>query len=94
MPLTLRQRERITVRRDGEEVDVFNWVTVQQASRVRGHNPVVETVDTQIGAGDSMMEPDAVTPWVAEELQDEFYIDVEERGIEVIDPEADDVEVL
>lgn len=94
MPLSLRKQERITVRRDGEELDIFNWVTVERATRVRGHNPTVQYFEPTIGAGDSKRKPDAVTPWVAEELRSEMNIDVEDHGIEVVDPESDDVEVL
>lgn len=92
--MNLRQRDRITLRRDGEEVEVFNWVNVNQPAIVRGGNPSVETFEAEIGAGDSRVTPDAVTSWVAEELMDEFYIDVEDHGIEVIDPESEEVEVL
>lgn len=91
---SLQRKERITVIRDGEEVERFNWATVIQPARVRGHNPVVEKFDAEIGAGDSRMKPDAVTHWVAEELDFEFGVDPEEHGIEVIDPTDDDLEVV
>lgn len=90
----LLRKERIPVARDGEEIDVFNWATVMQAARVRGHNPVHETLDTSIGAGDSRMDPDAVTPWLAEELRATCNVDPEEHGIEIIDPMAEGVDVL
>lgn len=94
MQLSLRQREHITVRRDGEEIEVYNWVNITRQTTVRGHNPCVERGDPTLGAGDSTMDPDAVTHWVADELEDEFYIDVTDHGIEVIDPTAEEVEVL
>ncbi|WP_225334265.1 hypothetical protein [Halomicrobium urmianum] len=90
----LRRKERLTVVQDGEETEVFNWVNVNQPAIVRGHNPVVDTYDAQIGAGDSSMHPDAVTHWVAEELRDEFNIDPEDHDIEVIDPTDEEVGVL
>lgn len=91
----LRHRERLTARVDGEEREVFNWVTVEQPARVRGHNPVVEKYDPEIWAGDAGgLEPDAVTTWVAEELEREFGIDVSEQGIDVVDVESDEVTVL
>jgi len=90
----LQHRDRITVHRDGEEVEVFNWVNIKQPAVVRGGNPVVEKFDAEIGAGDMSRTPDAVTEWVAEELWREFSIDVTDHGIEVIDVESDDVDVL
>lgn len=92
--MNLKHRERITVQADDEEIDVFNWVNVTQPATVRGHNPAVETYQADIGAGDASFTPEAVTPWVAEELSREFYIDVEEHGIDVIDPTDDGVTVL
>lgn len=83
----LRRRDRIEVERDGETLDVYNWVTMERASRVRGNNPVVEHFEPCIFGGDSRMEPDAVTDWVARELIVEFDIDVTDHGIEVVDIE-------
>lgn len=90
----LRRKDRITVERDGEEVEVFNWANVRRFSTVRASNPVVSHDDTRIGAGDSTMKPDAVTHWVAEELDAEFSINPEKHGIEVIDVTSDEVTVL
>jgi len=92
--MTLRHRDRLHVERDGEEVEVFNWVNVKHPAVVRGGNPVVERFDAEIGAGDSTVEPDAVTEWVAAELDREFSIDVSEHGIEIVDVEDDSVSVL
>jgi len=78
---------------DGEEIEVFNWVNIQQPAVVRGHNPVVEKFDAEIGAGDGAKTPGAVTHWIAEELLHEFGIEVEDHGIEVIDPTAEEVTV-
>lgn len=87
-------QERLTVVRDGEELEVFNWVNVNQPAIVRGHNPVVDKYDATIGAGDASFEPDAVTTWVAEELEAEFGIDPADHGIEVVDVESEEVDVL
>ncbi len=93
--MNLKQRDRIEVERDGEEIEVFNWVNIELPAQVRASNPVVEKFKADIGAGDSPLTPDAVTVWVAEELEYEFGIDVEEdHAIEVVDPESDDVTVL
>ena len=93
----LQRKERLTVARNDEEIEVFNWVNILQPAVVRGHNPVVEKFDAEVGAGDSSMTPDAVTHWVAEELWHEFYIDekdLEQRDIDVIDVTSEEVDVL
>ena len=90
-------RDRITVVKDGEEIEVYNWVNIKQPAIVRGNNPVVETFDCDIGAGDSTMKPDAITEWVAEELWHEFSIsesDLREKGIGVIDVESEEVDLV
>jgi len=95
--MKLRRRDQITVEKGGEEIQVFNWVNILQPAIVRGNNPVVEKFGAEIGAGDSDMKPDAVTTWVAEELWHEFDIsqnDLKELGIDVIDVEAPEVDVL
>lgn len=81
---------------NGDEVDIYNWVTVKTVSRVRGHNPVFEQFedDVRIGAGDSWMHPEAVTPEVAEELQDARGIDVRDHDIRVVDPTDEEVDIL
>ncbi|MFC7216505.1 hypothetical protein ACFQO4_20815 [Saliphagus sp. GCM10025334] len=89
-----RLRDRLTVEKDCEEIEVFNWVNVNRWSTVRASNPVVSHEETEIGAGDASFTPDAITKWVAEELHDEFYITPEDHGIEVIDVESDEVTVL
>ncbi|MWG36512.1 hypothetical protein [Halomarina oriensis] len=90
----LNRREEIDVRVDGKELLVYNWVNVIQPTEVRGHNPVVATAGADIYAGDSTMKPDAVTHWVAKELDDELRIDPADHGIEVIDVTDDEVTVL
>ncbi len=92
--MNLSLRESIDIKRDGEEITVYNWVNVQQRAAVRGHNPEVETFGADIGAGDLPETPEAVTPDVAETLDWEFGIDVSDHGIEVIDPESEEVHVL
>jgi len=94
--LSLNQRERIEVKVDGEEVTVFNWVNLSQPATVRGHNPVVEPYETAVYAGDSQMEPDAVTHWVADELEEVSLInvDLDAQGIDVIDVTSEEVTIL
>jgi len=90
----LQRRERIDVLVDGEERIVYNWVNIRQPAIVRGHNPVVDHFEADIGAGDSPETPDAVTHWVAKELYHEFAIEPEDHGIDVIDPTSEEVDVL
>ena len=89
--------DRVTViDENGDEVEVFNWLTVQTVSRVCGYNPVFEQFDdgVKIGAGDSWEQPEAVTKRVAEELQDELGIDVRDHDIRVIDTTDEEVQVV
>lgn len=92
--LSPRLHDRLTVLRDGEEIEVFNWVNINQPAIVRASNPVVETFDADIGAGDSPRKPDAVSKWLADELRDEFNIDPEDHDIEVVDVESEEVDVV
>lgn len=90
----LTGRDRLKVERDGEEVEVFNHVTVPQehyVNSVNGH----ETFHGPIKAGDGGIgQPDAITERVTKVLHDEFHIGeatLEEQDIEVIDINAVDV---
>lgn len=79
---------------DGEQVEVFNHVSVVERHYVNAVNGY-ETFDPIVSKGDGMSEkPDAVTPRVARLLYDEFGADVDELEIEVIDPEDEEVTVL
>lgn len=91
--MKLRQRDQLDVVRDGEEIEVYNWVNVSEHHTVRGGGEV-NTNTTKIGAGDGTMQPDAVTHWVAEELWEECSINVVNRGIRVVDVESEEVDVL
>ena len=93
---TLRRRDRLDVLdADGDEREVFGWATVQRTSTVRGSNPVVDHGEPRISAGDAIgMDPDAVTHWLAEEIEHEFGGDVRDHGIDVIDPTAEEDDVL
>jgi len=90
----LRRRDRLTVHVDGEELEVYGWLNIERRTTYRGSNPVVAPGEPKIGAGDSRMKPDAVTHWVAEEVEDDAGIDLEDYGIRVIDPTAEEVNVL
>ena len=92
----LRRRDRLTVvDEDGDEREVFGWATIERASTVRGSNPVVDHGETSIHAGDAIgLDPDAVTHWLAEEIENEFGVDVRDQGIDVIDPTSEEVDVL
>lgn len=81
---------------DGEEVTVHNEVNISGVPKiVRGFNPCVEDLpsEAEVRAGkDGSEKPEAVTPRLARRLDDRFGIEVENRGIEVIDPKAEEVE--
>lgn len=86
--------DRYTVLVDDEEMEVFNHVTIAQEHYVNSVNGY-RTFDGPIKAGDGGIgEPDAVTERVATLLSDEFGIDVEDRGIEVVEIDSDEVDVL
>jgi len=96
--MNLRHQERITVEKDGEEIDVCNFLNVTMAHQVRGGNPTQETFygSSRIEIGGGGPQPDYVTEWVAEELWHGhgIYLPTEEFDIEVVDIESDDVTVL
>lgn len=89
--------DRIPVEKDGEEIEVFNHVSVLQEHYVNSVNSY-DTFHGPIKAGDGGIGvPDAVTTRVATMLYDEFSIDLEnsdEYDIDVIDPSAEEVDVL
>jgi hypothetical protein len=95
--MSLKHRDVITVHLDDddrdEEIEVYNWVNLSQPAVVRGAGSI-EKFEAEIGAGDSSMDPDYVTKWLAEDLWHEFGIDVDNHGIEAIDVESEEVTVL
>lgn len=90
--------DRLTVIRDGEEAEVFNHVTLttEATHYIRANEQETHPVRENIYPGDmqSGPAPDAITAWVNQWLIDEHRIDAEDHGIEVVDIEADDVEVI
>ncbi|AUX09238.1 hypothetical protein AArcSl_1609 [Halalkaliarchaeum desulfuricum] len=93
---SLRHRDVIRCKRDGEEVAVYNRINLTQPAMIRGL-PTVERFETQIGAGDSQTPPEAITHWVAHVLTDEFGITrdgLATHDIAVVDPTAPEVTVL
>lgn len=88
--------EQVEVRADGERVTVWNWVNINLPAHVRGHNPITETFEDQmdINAGSTTQTPEAVSDLVAQNLEDEYRVDVEEHGIDVIDPTAEEVDLI
>lgn len=79
---------------DGEEKEVYNWVTVGRRYRVRSNRRI--SFDPRIYPGDSVggSGPERITQWLSDQIWDEFSIDAESHGIEVIDIESDEVTVL
>lgn len=89
-----RHMDRITVLEDGEEVEVFNHVSVEQKHYVRPGG--YDSFNGRIGRGDdpTNKRPLAVTPAVTDMLSD-FGIDpASDYGIRTIDPDSQDVEVI
>lgn len=87
-------RGRIRVRMNGEEVEVWNHVRVQQEHHINSVNGY-ETFTGSIFTGDGgREEPDFVTSHVSALLWEEFGIEVKEHGIEEIDVGSEEVTVL
>ncbi|WP_455448331.1 hypothetical protein [Natrinema thermotolerans] len=93
--MDLSGRDRIVVEKDGEEIDVFNHVSVSTHHYVNSVNGY-ETFEPTVSKGDmgDGPKPEAVTPRIAEMLWHEFHAEVEDLGIDVIDPESEEVDVL
>lgn len=93
--MDLTGRDRITVEKDGERIDVFNHASISQHHYVNSVNGY-ETFEPSIAKGDmgDGPKPEAVTPRLATLLYDEFRVEVEQQGIDVIDPESEEVDVL
>ena len=89
--MTEPRNDRYTVVRDGEELEVFNHVTVPQEHYVNAVNGY-ETFNGPIKAGDGGIgKPEAVTERVATLLWDEFSIDLDDHDdIEVVNITAAD----
>lgn len=82
-------REHILVRKDDEEVEVWNTVSIKRLHRVgpgNSHESFKPTIKTQM-----YEEPEYVTKQLAKYLWTQMSIDVEDHGIEVVD--LDEVEV-
>lgn len=90
--MDLTGRDRILVEKDGEEIEIFNHVSVSTHHYVNSINGY-ETFEPTISKGDmgDGPKPEAVTPRVAEMLRHEFHAEVEDLGIDVIDPESEEV---
>lgn len=87
--------DRIHVLRDGEELEVFNHVSISQhhyVNSVNGH----ETFEPDIVKGDLGRgpPPEYVTERIADVLWHEFGIEVEQHDIEVVDIDSDEVELI
>lgn len=93
-PVDLTGRDRIPVVKDGEEIDVFNHVSVSTHHYINSINGY-ESFEPDVAKGDMGRgpQPEAVTPRVASLLRD-LGVDAESLGIEVIDPNSGGVEIL
>jgi len=88
-------RDVLTVERDGEQIEVYNHVSVSRHYYVNSVNDY-EEFKASLSKGDMSegSEPEAVTDRLARLLWGEFGITVEDRGIDVIDLADDEVTVL
>lgn len=97
-PRNLQIQDRIEVEKDGEELEVWNFLNVTPAYQFRGGNPTKEEFPDlhRIEAGGGAGSVDYVTTWVAEELWHDLGIDLDRDRweIEVVDVESDEVAVL
>jgi hypothetical protein len=93
--MSLKHREAIEVAHPetDEQITVYNWVNVVRPTVIHGGTSV-EYFELEIGAGDASFTPDYVTEWVAEDIYHEYTVEVEDYGIEVIDPTDEEVNVL
>ena len=91
----LERGESATVIRDGEEITVYDHVSVSTKHYVNSVNGY-ETFEPDVVKGDMGVgpQPEAVTERVARLLWDEWGIEVEDLGIEAIDTSDDEVDVL
>jgi hypothetical protein len=87
-----RHYDRFDVFVDGEDVEVFNQVTVRQEHEIRADETATQTLSIEAGDG-GIGKPEAVTTWVAEWLWDDYFIDPEDYDIDVIDVTDDEVHI-
>ena len=88
-----RDRLKVETPEHDEPITVYNWANVAQPAVIHGSRSI-EYFELEIGAGDSRVAPDYITPWLAEDIHNEYTVDVEDKGIEVIDPTDEEVTVL
>jgi len=80
---------------NGEEVEVFNHVSVSQHFYVNSINGYDEfQADISPGDAPSPMTPDYVTQRLATLLYDEFGIEMNDYGIQPIDVDDEEITVL
>lgn len=88
-------KDRILAVYEDEEVTIFNHISVNRGyyiNSVNGHDTYLNTISRGDMAGSA--RPEYITPRLDEYLYDEFSIDVTNHGIEVLDPESEDVQLV
>jgi len=82
------------VRIDGvkDRLRVYDWGNVQIHEQLREDS--VERTQIFINAGDATFPPDAITQRFAEQLADEYGVDMSNHDIKVVDIDSDEVSVL
>jgi hypothetical protein len=79
--------DRIEAKIDGEEITIWNRVTVEQTHAL-GHGLHEEHHSILAGDGSTGQAPEYITPEMNERLRD---VDVYPAPMEVVDPTRDDV---
>lgn len=82
-------KHRIPVEKDGEEIVVHN--TLSFVRPVQFEPGTVEKFEPQSVASSEGMRVEYVTERLAKQVWDEELIDVEDLGLEVIDPDDEEV---
>jgi hypothetical protein len=92
--LDITGRDLITVEKDGEEIEVYNHVSVSRHYYVNSVNGY-EEFEADIAEGDlgDGPEPDYITERVKRILWKKLNVSVRDRDIEVIDLDSDDITV-
>jgi len=85
--------DMVTVVVDGEEIDVYNEVTVTRSHSVTPNQTESYTVRIEAGNG-GIGKPAAVSQQLAETLATDYNIDLTDHGIDVIDPTAEEVDLV
>lgn len=81
--------DRVEVRYDGEEVTVWNSLTVEQQHDIQA-GQIASEHEVTVGDGSTAEQPDYITPEMADQLMAlDVYVNAE-----VVNPRSEEVDVL